>query len=45
LDRNHNGNGAYMDLIKAFEEKEITVNVIKDLSESELIKLGVTKIG
>ncbi|CAG8555831.1 13304_t:CDS:2 [Dentiscutata erythropus] len=44
LDRNHNSNGAYKNLIKAFEEKNITINSIKNLSELELLKLGVTKI-
>ncbi|CAG8714883.1 21892_t:CDS:2, partial [Dentiscutata erythropus] len=33
------------DFISIFEEKGITVNTIKDLDDSELIELGVTKIG
>ncbi|CAG8567157.1 4896_t:CDS:2, partial [Racocetra persica] len=45
LDKNHNGNGGYLDLIAGFEQEKITVNTIKDLSDSELIQLGITKIG
>ncbi|CAG8832331.1 9_t:CDS:2, partial [Racocetra persica] len=39
LDKNHNGNGVYLDLKTGFEWKEITVNTIKDLSDTELIQL------
>jgi hypothetical protein len=45
LDNIHNGNGVYLQLESAFINEDITVNVIKDLSDDELILLGVTKIG
>ncbi|CAG8755233.1 35409_t:CDS:1, partial [Racocetra persica] len=45
LDKNHNRNGGYLDLLAEFKWEEITVNTIKDLSDSELIQLGITKIG
>lgn len=35
----------YTNFKAAFLEEEITVNVIKDLSDEQLQKLGVVKIG
>jgi hypothetical protein len=44
LDQKHNCD-VYINFEKAFLEEEITVNVIKDLSDDQLQKLGVLKIG
>jgi hypothetical protein len=44
LDHKHNCN-VYSNFENAFLEEEITVNVIKDLSDDQLQKLGVVKIG
>jgi hypothetical protein len=44
LDQKHNCN-VYTNFKDAFLEEEITVNVIKDLSDEQLQKLGVVKIG
>ncbi|CAG8619253.1 32430_t:CDS:1, partial [Racocetra persica] len=33
LDKNYNGNGIYLGLTTRFEQEEITVNTIKDLSD------------
>jgi hypothetical protein len=35
----------YINFEKAFLEEEITVNAIKDLSDEQLQKLGIVKIG
>ena len=35
----------YSNFKDAFLEEEITVNVIKDLSDEQLQKLGIVKIG
>ncbi|CAG8821477.1 8656_t:CDS:2, partial [Racocetra persica] len=40
LDKNHNGNSAYLDLKAGFEQEEITINTIKNLSDTKLIQLG-----
>lgn len=45
LDKIHNGNGVYTNLEKFFKQEDITVNAIKDLTDDELIELGVSKIG
>jgi SAM domain (Sterile alpha motif) len=45
LDNIHNGNGIYKSLENAFIEEDITVNAIKDLTDEELISIGVNKIG
>jgi hypothetical protein len=45
LDNIHNGNGTYLQLESKFVDEDITVNAIKDLTNEELITLGVTKIG
>jgi hypothetical protein len=45
LDNIHNGNGIYKSLENAFVEEDITVNVIKDLTDDELISMGINKIG
>ena len=45
LDNIHNGNGTYLQLESKFVNEDITVNAIKDLTNEELITLGVTKIG
>ena len=45
LDRVHNCNGIYAALENSFKQQDITVNVIKDLTDNELIELGVSKIG
>ncbi|CAB4494225.1 unnamed protein product [Rhizophagus irregularis] len=44
LDKKYNCN-VYSNFENAFLEEEITVNVIKDLSDDQLQKLGVVKIG
>ena len=44
LDQKHNCN-MYASFNDAFLEEKITVNVIKDLSDEQLQKLGVVKIG
>ena len=44
LDQKHNCS-VYTNFKAAFLEEEITVNVIKDLSDEQLQKLGVVKIG
>jgi hypothetical protein len=45
LDNIHNGNGIYKSLENSFVKEDITVNVIKDLTDEELISIGVNKIG
>ena len=45
LDQKYNCDNVYSKFIDAFLEEEITVNVIKDLSDEQLQKLGVVKIG
>ena len=44
LDHKHNCN-VYSSFENAFLEEEITVNIIKDLSDEQLQQLGVVKIG
>lgn len=44
LDQRYNSN-IYTSFEEAFLEEEITVNAIKDLSDDQLQKLGVVKIG
>ncbi|CAG8700465.1 3703_t:CDS:2, partial [Scutellospora calospora] len=44
LDKKYNSNRGYLILEPAFAQEEITVNIIKDLSDAEFIKLGVNKI-
>ncbi|CAG8716394.1 15226_t:CDS:2, partial [Cetraspora pellucida] len=43
LDQIYDGKGAYIALEKSFEEQGITVNGIKELTDDQLIELGVTK--
>ncbi|RGB25666.1 hypothetical protein C1646_771430 [Rhizophagus diaphanus] len=43
LDQKHNCN-VYFNFVNTFLEEEITVNVIRDLSNDQLRKLGVVKI-
>jgi len=45
LDLKYNCNNVYTNFEKAFLDEEITVNAIKDLSDEQLQKLGVVKIG
>ena len=45
LDQKYNCDNVYAKFEEAFREEEITVNVIKDLSDEQLQKLGVVKIG
>ncbi|CAG8548637.1 4800_t:CDS:2, partial [Scutellospora calospora] len=45
LDKKYNSNGGYVALELAFAQEEITINIIKDLSAAEFIKLEVNKIG
>ncbi len=45
LDQKYNCDNVYSKFIDAFFEEEITVNAIKDLSDEQLQKLGVVKIG
>ena len=44
LDQKYNSN-IYTSFEEAFLDEEITVNTIKDLSDEQLQKLGVVKIG
>ena len=45
LDQKYNCNNVYFKFENAFLEEEITVNAIKDLTDDQLQKLGVVKIG
>src|SRR2546421_3085280 len=45
LDQKYNCNNVYSKFENAFLEEEITVNAIKDLTDNQLQKLGVVKIG
>ena len=45
LDQKYNCNNVYSRFENAFLEEEITVNAIKDLTDDQLQKLGVVKIG
>ncbi|GES85658.1 hypothetical protein GLOIN_2v1781259 [Rhizophagus clarus] len=45
LDLKYNCNNVYANFEEAFLEEAITVNAIKDLSDEQLQKLGVVKIG
>lgn len=45
LDLKYNCNSVYAKFEDAFLEEEITVNAIKDLTDEQLQKLGVVKIG
>ena len=44
LDQKYNSN-TYSSFEEAFLDEEITVNAIKDLSDEQLQKLGIVKIG
>lgn len=45
LDQKYNCNNVYSKFESAFLEEEITVNAIKDLSDEQMQKLGIVKIG
>ncbi|CAG8798116.1 1280_t:CDS:1, partial [Racocetra persica] len=45
LDKIYDDKRIYAALEKSFEEQGITVNGIKELTDDQLIELGVTKIG
>jgi hypothetical protein len=45
LDQKYKYDNVYSKFENAFSEEEITVNVIKDLSDEQMIKLGIVKIG
>ena len=45
LDQKYNCNNVYSKFENAFLDEEITVNAIKDLTDDQLQKLGVVKIG
>jgi len=45
LDQKYNCNNVYSKFEDAFLEEEITVNAIKDLTDDQLQRLGVVKIG
>jgi len=45
LDQRYNCDNVYSKFENSFLDEEITVNVIKDLSDEQLTKLGVVKIG
>lgn len=45
LDQKYKCDNVYSKFENAFSEEEITVNVIKDLSDEQMIKLGIVKIG
>ncbi|CAG8725668.1 2029_t:CDS:1, partial [Scutellospora calospora] len=40
----YNSKGVYATFEKSFEEQDITVNGIKDLTENQLIELGVSTV-
>ena len=45
LDQRYNCDNVYAKFKDSFLEEEITVNAIKDLTDEQLTKLGVVKIG
>ncbi|CAB4418904.1 unnamed protein product [Rhizophagus irregularis] len=45
LDQKYNCNNIYSKFENAFLEEEITVNAIKDLTDEQMVKLGIVKIG
>ena len=45
LDQKYNCNNVYSKFENAFLEEEITVNAIKDLSDEQMQKLDIVKIG
>ena len=45
LDAKYNCENTYTQFKATFLEKEITVNVIKDLDDEQLQRLGVAKLG
>lgn len=45
LDQRFNLDNVYSKFEKSFLDEEITVNIIKDLSDEQLTRLGVVKIG
>lgn len=45
LDQKYKCDNVYSKFENAFSEEEITVNAIKDLSDEQMIKLGIVKIG
>ena len=45
LNQKYNCNNVYFKFIDIFLKEEIIVNAIKDLSDEQLQKLGVIKIG
>ena len=45
LDEEHNEEGVFKSLEAAFQEERIQVKHIKDLTDSQLVQLGVVKIG
>jgi hypothetical protein len=45
LDQKYNCNNVYSKFENAFLEEEITVNAIKDLTDEQMVKLGILKIG
>jgi hypothetical protein len=45
LDQKYNCNNVYSKFENAFLEEEITVNAIKDLTDEQMVKLGIVKIG
>ncbi|RGB24513.1 hypothetical protein C1646_772992 [Rhizophagus diaphanus] len=44
LDQKYNCNNVYFKFENAFLEEEITVNAIKDLTDEQMVKLGIVKI-
>lgn len=45
LDQKYNCSNVYSKFENAFVEEAITVNAIKDLSDEQMVKLGIVKIG
>ncbi|CAB5292799.1 unnamed protein product [Rhizophagus irregularis] len=45
LDQKYNCNNVYSKFENAFLKEEITVNAIKDLTDEQMVKLGIVKIG
>lgn len=45
LDQKYNCSNVYSKFENTFLEEEITVNAIKDLTDEQMVKLGIVKIG
>ena len=45
MDQKYKCDNVYSQFENAFSKEEITVNAIKDLSDEQMVKLGIVKIG